>query len=464
MSTATCTPSPTAPPARASYAATRNACKLCTPLGACLALSGVEGARTILHGSQGCATYIRRYMISHFKEPVDIASSNFGESAAIFGGRENLRTGLENVIRQYDPQLIGVATTCLAETIGDDVGMFLREIQAEEGGRSHDKPPVVHVSTPSYSGTHVDGFHATVRALVEQLAEGGPTGPHINLFPGMFSPADVRYLKEICGDFGLPVTVLPDYSETLDGPTWEHYQLIPAGGTPVASIRGAGRARASVEFGHTNDADRTGAALLAERFGVARHRLALPVGVAHTDQLFRALEKLAGRETPARYVDERGRLIDSFVDGHKYLFGKRVVIYGEEDLVVGIVSLLLEIGVVPVLCGSGGESGRLRKTLESMTPELGAGIEVCEGIDFAELGELAARLRPDLLIGNSKGYPLARELGIPLVRVGFPIHDRVGGARLLHVGYRGAQTLFDRITNTLIEAAQDESDVGYTYM
>ena len=47
----------------------------------------------LLHGSQGCTTYIRRYMISHFREPLDIASSNFSEEAAIFGGRENLRTG-----------------------------------------------------------------------------------------------------------------------------------------------------------------------------------------------------------------------------------------------------------------------------------------------------------------------------------------------------------------------------------
>jgi nitrogenase molybdenum-iron protein NifN len=50
------------------------------------------------------------------------------------------------------------------------------------------------------------------------------------------------------------------------------------------------------------------------------------------------------------------------------------------------------------------------------------------------------------------------------VRIGFPIHDRVGGARLLHIGYRGAQQLFDRITNTLLEAIQDESGVGYAYL
>jgi len=29
--------------------------------------------------------YIRRYLISHFREPVDIASTNFSEDAAVFG-------------------------------------------------------------------------------------------------------------------------------------------------------------------------------------------------------------------------------------------------------------------------------------------------------------------------------------------------------------------------------------------
>jgi nitrogenase molybdenum-iron protein NifN len=48
--------------------------------------------------------------------------------------------------------------------------------------------------------------------------------------------------------------------------------------------------------------------------------------------------------------------------------------------------------------------------------------------------------------------------------VGFPIHDRVGGQRILHLGYHGAQQLFDTITNALIEKKQDDSSVGYSYM
>ena len=77
-------------------------------------------------------------------------------------------------------------------------------------------------------------------------------------------------------------------------------------------------------------------------------------------------------------------------------------------------------------------------------------VTVLEGADFAEIEAHAAGQRLDLAIGNSKGYGLSRKLQIPLVRVGFPIHDRVDGPRLLHVGYRGAQQLFDRIVNAVI--------------
>ena len=446
------------------FVATRNACKLCTPLGACLAFAGVEGARTILHGSQGCATYIRRYMISHFKEPVDIASSNFSEHATIFGGRDNLRAGLANVTRQYQPEVIGVATTCLAETIGEDVGMYLHEIRNHPSPADPAIPPVVHVGTPSYCGTHAEGYLATVHALVSQLAEGGSHHEHINVFPNMFSPADLRYLKEICADFVLPLTLLPDYSDTLDGPTWEEYQLIPQGGTPLAAVRRTGQARASIEFTCVHGEKASAGKWLEERFGVPNHRLPMPIGIQASDALFDVLGSICGSETPACHAAERGRLIDSLIDGHKYLFERRAVVFGEEDLVAGIVGLLGELGVDPVLCASGGDSGRLRSAIARMVPDRADRIQVRQATDFADLEELAGDLKPDILIGNSKGYWLSRRLNVPLVRIGFPIHDRVGGARLLHVGYRGAQQLADRIINTLLESIQEQSDEGYSYL
>jgi nitrogenase molybdenum-iron protein NifN len=443
---------------REPFVATRNACKLCAPLGACLALRGVEGAVPFLHGSQGCATYIRRYLISHFREPVDIAVSGFNEAATVFGGGDNLRHGLDNVARQYRPELIGIATTCLPETIGEDVGFLLHGFRPEGGVR------LVHVSTPSFRGTHVEGFHATVTALVEQLAEGGLAGAGVNLFPGMVSPADLRYLKEVVADFGLAGTVLPDYSETLDGPQLDEFQKIPAGGTPVESVRAMGRARMSLELGRTLAEGGTAAASLESRFGVARQQLGWPVGVLESDRFFAALSELSGRPIPEKHVEERGRLVDSYVDAHKYVFGRRAVVYGEEDLVVGLTAFLAEIGVRPVLCASGGESGRLEAAVKTVAGDAAEGAMIREGMDFTTMGEAARGLAPDFLIGSSKGYSVARELDIPLIRVGFPIHDRIGGQRILHFGYRGAQLLFDAVTNTLLARAQERSPVGYSYL
>jgi nitrogenase molybdenum-iron protein NifN len=443
---------------RDPFVATRNACKLCAPLGACLALRGVAGTVPFLHGSQGCATYIRRYLISHFREPVDIAVSGFSEATTVFGGGDNLRNGLNNVARQYHPELIGIATTCLPETIGEDVGFLLHEFRPEDHFR------LVHVSTPSYRGTHVDGFHATVKALVEQLAEGGPAGGGVNLFPGMVSPADLRYLKEAFADFGLDATLLPDYSETLDGPQLDEFQKIPAGGTPVEDVRAMGRARISLELGRTLADSGTAAASLESKFGVARRKLGWPVGLVESDRFFATVSELSGRPIPEKHVKERGRLVDSYVDAHKYVFGRRAVVYGEEDLVVGLAAFLAEIGVQPVMCASGGESGRLEEAVKAVTGDAAEGVLVKEGMDFTTMGEVARGLAPDFLIGSSKGYSVARELDIPLIRVGFPIHDRIGGQRILHFGYRGAQQLFDAVTNTLLARAQECSPVGYSYL
>ena len=447
---------------RPNYLSTTNACKLCTPLGACLAFKGIEGAVPYLHGSQGCATYMRRYIISHYNEPIDIASSSLSEKHAVYGGGPNLKLGLTNVAAKYRPQLIGIATTCLTETIGDDVRMYLHQY-AEDTKGSVGLPTLVHVATPSYAGTHMEGFHAAIRAVVAQLSEGGPLTGAINLLPGFVSSADYRLLRQIMADFGLDGSMLPDLSETMDGPALVTYEKIQGGGTPLAAIRAMGRSRATIEFGPTLAA--TGGTVLAEKFGVPHHRLGMPVGIRETDAFFHLLEELSGRPTPEKYAKERGRLVDAYVDGHKYVFGKRALVYGEEDLVVGLCSFLAEIGIRPVLCASGGTSGKLEQAIAAVTAStLPEQPQVFEGMDFFEISEMAQQLEPDLVVGHSKGYPLARKLHVPLIRVGFPVHDRIGGQRLLHLGYAGAQQLFDTVTNAMIQKKQDDSPVGYFYM
>lgn len=143
---------------------------------------------------------------------------------------------------------------------------------------------------------------------------------------------------------------------------------------------------------------------------------------------------------PEKHVKERGRLLDAYVDGHKYVSQKKVIVFGERDLVKALELFLKEIGMSVVLAAYGDE------------------------IDFESIKEKATELKPEIFIGSSKGYRLAREMKVPLVRVGFPIHDRFGAQRLLHYGYRGAQELFDRIVNAILDKKQDISEIGYSYL
>lgn len=455
-----------------------NACKQCAPLGACIAFKGIEGVLPMLHGSQGCATYIRRYLISHFREPVDIASSSFSEETTIFGGNRNFNTGIDNIISQYHPKIITIASTCLAETIGEDVQRLIDEYRIVHKGEKN-LPEMVFASTPSYQGTHYEGFHEAVYATVKALAsrENEATGKHINLFCNFISPEDIRHLKEITGDFGIDAMLFPDYSQTLDGASWDAYQRIPEGGTSIADLKRSASAMLSVELGYIlNSGGRNGAVrenrrsesageYLQKQFDVPCRRTGLPVGINETDRFFDLLASVSGKAVPEKYREQRGRLIDLYIDGHKYVSGKRAVIYGEEDLVVALASFAAEIGIRPVLCASGGESGKLQDTLKNVLGDLYPPDMVTgQGMSFEQMENLMAELQPDLMIGNSKGYYIARKMDIPLVRTGFPIHDRIGAAHARTLGYEGASLLFEQIVNTVLEDKQRKSPVGYKYM
>jgi nitrogenase molybdenum-cofactor synthesis protein NifE len=520
------TPIQKIPAEQRAYTATGNACKLCSPLGACISFRGIEGCIPLIHGSQGCSTYIRRYGISHFREPIDIASSNFTEAAAIFGGRENLFTALDNLSRSYRPAAIGIASSCLSETIGEDVAMYLRQYEEERRQNKRNNgdcsPVLFYASTASYRGTHMDGFHEALWAVISAQA-GAPAGRslagvvpaggapadrspaggapraragggRVNLISGFVSTEDIRELHSILASYGNPYTLIPDYSESLDGPSWETYQKLPEGGTKLAHIRAMGEALGTLYLGYPPG--KNAGLWLEENHRVPLTHLELPIGIENSDRFFQALAELTGRETPDPWTKQRGRLIDAYIDGHKYCGGKRAIIYGEEDLVIALASFLDEIGVIPVIAASGaaatgsvatgsavggtdstavtgagteapGKSLKapgFRPRLQKALRNTGEKIAIMDDADFISILDRAKDLEADFIMGHSKGLYLARNLGIPLVRCGFPIHDRIGGQRILHLGYRGTLNLFDLLCNALMQAKQDRVSEGYTYI
>ena len=152
------------------------------------------------------------------------------------------------------------------------------------------------------------------------------------------------------------------------------------------------------------------------------------------------------------------------MDAHKYVFGKRAVVYGEQDLVAAMASFLMEIGIDPVLCGSGARTGKLRQRIEEFDSANDQEMTVIEGADFAEMEERArgARARSDR--GQQQGIrhvAEARRAAGPH-RFSHPRSDRRAADVARRLSRRAAT--FDRIANAVIETAQDGSPVGYSYM
>lgn len=427
---------------------TENPCHMCMPMGGVLALKGIENSMVMVHGSQGCSTYMRLHTVGHFNEPVDIASSSLNEKGTVYGGEGVLKKGLDNVIKVYQPGLIGVLTTCLAETIGEDIERITTEYLEERGLKNL---KIVPVPTPGYGGSHSEGYWLTLKTLVSSLVRETVKHSKINIIIPNISPADIREIKRILEFMQVDYTLLPDISQTLDRPFQRPYKKIPDGGTKLQDIIEMAGAKATIEFGVTVEEDLSPGQYLKDQYGVPLYKLPLPIGIRNTDLLIKALQEIFHNKVPETLLLERGRLQDCMVDSHKYNREGKAIIFGEPELVYAMTRNCLENGIHPTLIAIGSSNKKLVQLLEGELAELDWPAEILVESNFKEIGENCKTKDVNLAIGHSGGKYLTEYLGLPLVRMGFPIHDRIGGSRILSVGYNGTVNFLDRITNTILE-------------
>lgn len=425
-----------------------NPCHMCMPMGGILPFKGIEKSMVIIHGSQGCSTYMRRHIAEHFNEPIDVASSSLNEKGTIYGGEKNLKQGLDNLIKLYNPGLIGVLTTCLAETIGEDIDRIATSYLAERGLENY---PLITVPTPGYGGSHSEGYWLAVRRIIAALARKTASHSKINIIVPNISPADIREIKRILRLMQVDYTLCPDFSDTLDRPYARPYKKIPDGGTRIDDIRNIAGALATIQMGLTADDAFSPGQFLESEFGVPLYNIPIPMGIEGMDKFIGVLKKLTGNPFPDELEMERGRLLDCMIDSHKYNFQGRSVIFGEPELVYAVACTCVENGIFPVLAATGSKGSKLPGLLMPLLALSPENTEILCAADFVGIKEKCRELKPNIAIGHSDGKVLTEREGIPLVRLGFPIHDQVGGQRLLSVGYAGTTMFLDRVTNTLLE-------------
>lgn len=425
---------------------TINPLKVSAPLGAALAFTGVDGSFPLFHGAQGCTAFSVVQIVRHFREAAPFQTTAMDSLTTILGGADNMEKAIETLRGKGDPRLIGIVTTALTETRGEDMAADLKALQARHP--EWEGLAIVFASAPDYGGALETGWSRATTALIETLAE--PPGPvvaprHINLLPGShLTPADLDELRDLVEGFGATVTILPDLSGALDGHVPDAYTPTSLGGTTVDEIRAMGRAAVTIALGEQM---RAPAAALQAKTGVPFRVIDRLVGLAATDQLVALLSDVTDRPVPERVKRDRNRLVDGMLDSHFWYGGKRAAIGADPDLLLSLSAFLAELG-----CDT---AAAVASEVSPALSRVPAG-SVTVG-DLDDLERLAAGC--DLLLTTSHGRQAASRLGLPHHRIGFPVLDRVGNAERLMVGYRGARRLLFELANLLI-AEEERSAHG----
>jgi nitrogenase molybdenum-iron protein beta chain len=386
----------------------------------------------------------------HYRAPTLAATSSFTEDSVVFGGRNNLKEAVDNVINIYHPDVLAINTTCSSETIGDDVNSFMEEIKEEEFFDSHVR--VVIASTPSYVGSHVTGYDNAVKAIVQSFARKSKPNGKLNVIPGFVDPGDIREIKRILTIMGVPHIVFPDTTDVFDAPlSPESGGLYPPGGTSIPDLIDAGNSRATIALGRTAGA--AGAVILKGKFCIPAVIGPMPIGIRNTDAFVMNVSSLMGVPIPAEIEYERGRLVDMMTDAHLHFHAKSLAIFGDPDTIIGLLSLAVEMGMNPVFALTGTPDKKFAEEVHSIAPN-------CEAIigDTFLLHQKIKNHPVDMLIGNSFGKLIARAEDIPLVRVGFPITDRANLHYFPVIGYAGAARLVEMIGNTFLERQDRDAD------
>jgi len=444
-----------------------NPSRMCQPMGAIQAFLGVSGSMPIIHGSQGCSTYMRFQLCRHYREPVNVASTSMNEGTVVYGGENNLIKALKNVFQEYNPQLVAVTSSCLTETIGDDILGIIKKFKVSNP--EFEEKPIIPILTPSYSGSHVEGYDKAVFSLVENLTNCNPLSKlnktdgeeknKLNIVTGIISPADVTEIKNILTEIGSEFTIITDTSESLNAPLTGEVSFLPSNGTSIEDIVNCANACGTISI--SKHADSAGK-FLEKKFGVKSISGPLPVGVQNTDTFINSLCDLTGLEVPETIENDRGRLLDAIVDAHAYNYQRRFAIYGDPDIVSGITRFLSEIGMIPTVLCTGIYSNRFKEDIKEISDKTGNSPVVMAGGDLFDFHMELKKTGADILIGNSYGSRIAKEEKIPLFRLGFPVFDRLGAQRISIMGYRAGIYLVDSLTNIILDRYYDES--GYENM
>ncbi len=398
--------------------------------------------------------FVRLIFSQHFKESFELASSSVHEEGAVFGALKRVEEGVDVLLMRYPHvRVIPIISTCSTEIIGDDIdGVVVKLNEGLLKEKYADREVyLVPIHSPSFVGSMISGYDSAVRDIVKYFATKSDPNGKINLFTGWVNPGDVTALKHLLSEMDIEANLLFEIEE-FDSPLMPDGQHVSHGETTVEDLRDTGNAFASIALNRYEGGK--AAQYLEDELGIPATIGPTPIGIRNTDAFLQTLKKITGKPIPQALVKERGIAIDALTDlTHMFLAEKKVAIYGNPDLVIGLAQFCIDLEMKPMLLLLGDDNPNYARDprILKLKEKVDWDMDIITNSDLFEMEDRIKNkgLDLDLILGHSKGRFTAIDYKIPMVRVGFPTYDRAGMYRHPVVGYAGAIWLAEQMANAL---------------
>ena len=409
-----------------------NPIKLSQPMGAMLFFLGVKNTMPLMHGAQGCASFSKVFFTRHFSDPIAVQTTAVNDiTAVIDGGDYSISEAIKNITKKINPDLVGLFTTGMTETKGDDIKgatYLLKE-----------KQKMVYVHTPDFEGGLESGFAKAIEATIEQLV--APTDvidnqkaliiPNVNL-----TPIEIEILKEEVALFGFTPYALPDLSESLDGHLGLKQGAVSSGGIEVADIERLGDSAVVITIG--DSVKKCGLKMVDKNERITHLHFDTIAGLEKSDAFYKALLEFKGLSRPNPTVIRwRKRLQDALLDTHFAIGGAKVVIACEPDQLLSIATVI-------------NEAGATIKAVVSPTKSVALQQISTENIVIGDFEDVEKCLEDaDILISNFHGERIAHKHHKALMLRGFPNYEEVGNQLKNDQLYKGSTYLLFEFANLI---------------
>ena len=411
-----------------------NPLKLSQPMGALICFLGIKNTMPLMHGAQGCASFSKVFFTRHFNDPIAIQTTAVNDITAVLdGGDYSISEAIKNITAKVQPDLVGLFTTGLTETKGDDIKgatYLLRDVQK-----------MVYVHTPDFEGGLESGYGKSIEAIIEQLVEKKEviTKNKVTLIPNVnLTPLEVEKIKEQIELFGFETLALPDISESLDGHLGVKQGALSNGGISISEIAELATSQLVITIGES--VKKSGEKLQEKNPLMTHLHFESLSGLLQSDLFYKGLLEYSESKIPPKSVVRwRKRVQDALLDTHFKLGGKKIIIALENDEARSIAIALKEVGVAIVCIVV---PNKIVTSFESLSKNVIVG-------DFEDVEKNILSSDADILISNFHGERLVHKYHKVLIPRGFPNYEVIGNNLRNNVLYEGSCNLLFEIANSL---------------